>query len=336
MRILVLGGTAWLGFAVAKVAVAMGHEVTCVARGDKVPAGVRLVRADREDDHALQELAKTRWHAVVDVARQPVFVRRSVRDLEKATDRYIFVSTGNVYASQKEVGADEDSLLLSPLQSDRIATPDDYGPAKVACENEVLAAFGPDRSVIARVGLIGGPGDPTGRTTYWVRRFASPSNDDGAVVVPDTPELPTAMIDVRDLATWLVRMAVNGAGGIFNAVGNPLPFHEHTKIARSVAGHLGPVVAAPEQWLLQQGVNEWSGEGSLPFWLVDPEWHGMNARSNKRAIDAGLELRPLQETLSDILVEEPALSADETPRSGLANTEETQLLNALTKAGLVR
>lgn len=336
MRILVLGGTAWLGFTVAKVALAMGHEVTCVARGDSVPPGVRLVRADREDDHALQELAKGRWQAVIDVARQPVFVRRSVRDLEKAADRYIFVSTGNVYASQKEVGADEDSLRLPPLQADRIATPDDYGPAKVACENEVLAAFGSNRSVIARVGLIGGPGDPTGRTTYWVRRFASPSNEPGAVLVPDTPELPTAMIDVRDLAVWLVRLAVNRTSGIFNAVGAPLPFHEHTKITRSVAGHQGPVVAAPEKWLMQQGVNEWSGEGSLPFWLVDPEWHGMNARSNKRAIDAGLELRPLQDTLSDILLEEPALGSDETPQSGLADTKETQLLNSLTKAGLVR
>lgn len=331
MRILVLGGTAWLGFAVAQAALAMGHEVTCAARGDHVPRGVRLVRADREDDHALRELAGERWHAVIDVARQPVYVRRSVRDLEKAADRYIFVSTGNVYASQKEVGADEDSLRLPPLKTDRMATPDDYGPAKVACENDVLAAFGPDRSVIARVGLIGGPGDPSGRTTYWARRFASPSNEAGAVLVPDTPELPTAMIDVRDLASWLVGLAAHQANGVFNATGNALPFPEHIRITQSVAKHRGPVVAAPEQWLLRQGVKEWSGERSLPFWLADRDWYGMNARSNKRAIDAGLELRPLEDTLADISTGEPALGSGEIPRSGLANAMETGLLHTLRK-----
>lgn len=331
MRILVLGGTAWLGFAVAKAALAKGHEVTCVARGDRVPQGVRLVRADREDDHALQQLAGERWQAVIDVARQPLYVRRSVRDLEKAADRYIFVSTGNVYASQKEVGADEDFLRLPPLQADRIARPDDYGPAKVACENEVLAAFSPDRTVIARVGLIGGPGDPSGRTTYWARRFARPSNEACAVLVPDAPEMPTAMIDVRDLATWLVHLAANRANGIYNAVGNPLPFLEHMRITQSVAGHLGPIVAAPEQWLLEQGVKEWSGERSLPFWLVDRGWYGMNARSNKRAIEAGLQLRPLENTLADILAGEPALRSGEIPRSGLANAVETGLLEALGK-----
>ncbi len=137
---------------------------------------------------------------------------RDLRDVtdrfRDVTDRYLFVSTGNVYASQEDVGADEDAPRMDPLVADRISGPDDYGPAKVACENAVLEAFGPEGSVIARAGLIGGPGDPTERSTYWVRRFARPSNDDGAVLVHDAPDLPTALIDVRDLAGHLVHLHV--------------------------------------------------------------------------------------------------------------------------------
>lgn len=329
MKILVLGGTAWLGYTVAKTAVASGHEVTCLARGEAVPSGVRLVRADRDDDTALTGVAAERWDAVIDVARQPRHVRRAVRDLHGVADRYVFVSTGNVYASQEQVGADEDARRLPPLEADRISTPDDYGPAKVACENTVLEAFGPDHSVIARVGLIGGPGDPSERTTYWVRRFAQPSNEAGAVLVQDTPELPTALIDVRDLATWLVHLAEEKSSGIFNAVGNPVPFPEHIETARSVAHHEGPVIKAPEQWLLEQEVNQWSGERSLPLWLADHDWYGMNARSNARAVAAGLALRPLHDTLADILTDEPPLASADKRGSGLTDAEETTLLEKL-------
>lgn len=329
MKVLVLGGTAWLGFEIAKIAAARGHEVTCMARGVEVPPGAKLIRADRNNDDALKPLEGKHWHAVIDVARQPIHVRRSVRDLRDAADRYIFVSTGNVYASQKELGADEDAPRLPPLASELMASQDDYGPAKVSCENDVLGGFGAGRSVIARVGLIGGPGDPSERTTYWVRRFANPANDAGAVLVPDAPELPVAMIDVRDLAAWLVHLAAEQAHGIFNAVGMPLSLPDHLQITQSVTGHLGPVVAAPEQWLLGQGVSEWSGKQSLPLWLVDHDWYDMNARSNMRAVNAGLRLRPLEETLADILAAEPALKPGAVPRSGLDNATEAALLAAL-------
>lgn len=329
MRILVLGGTAWLGYTMAEFAVASGHEVTCLARGDGVPAGVTLVRANRDDDTALAAVAAEQWDAVIDVARQPLHVRRAVRDLHDVAKRYIFVSTGNIYASQEGVGADEDAKRLPPLEADRISTPDDYGPAKVACEDAVLEAFGPHRSVVARVGLIGGPGDPSGRTTYWVRRFAHPSNESGEVLVQDTPELPTALIDVRDLATWLVHLAEQKNSGIFNAVGNTVPFPEHIETARAVAHHDGPVIKASEQWLLEQDVNQWSGERSLPLWLADRDWYGMNARSNTRAVEAGLVLRPLHDTLADVLIDEPQLTSVDELGSGLTNVEETYLLEKL-------
>lgn len=329
MRILVLGGTAWLGYTVAKTALASGHEVTCLARGEEVPAGVTLVRADRDDDTALAAVAEGQWDAAVDIARQPLHVRRAVRDLHDVAERYIFVSTGNVYASQEGVGTDEDAERLPPLEADRISTPDDYGPAKVACEDAVLEAFGPHRSVVARVGLIGGPGDPSGRTTYWVRRFAHPSNEAGEVLVQDSPELPTALIDVRDLATWLIHLAEQKSSGIFNAVGNTVMFPEHIETARAVAHHDGPVIKAPEQWLLDQEVNQWSGDRSLPLWLADRDWYGMNARLNDRAVEAGLELRTLHDTLADVLVDEPPLTSVDKLGSGLTDMDEAHLLEKL-------
>jgi len=329
MKILLLGGTAWLGYTVAQTAVESGHEVTCLARGEGVPDGATLIRADRDDDNALAAVSADQWDAVIDVARQPFHVRRAVRDLRHIAERYIFVSSVNVYASHEDTGADEDAKRLPPLEAERMSAPDDYGPAKVACEDAVLDAFGPERSVVARVGLIGGPGDPSGRTTYWVRRFAEPSNDAGAVLVQDTPELPTALIDVRDLATWLLHVAEMKTSGIFNAGGDPVPFPEHIEAARLVAHHEGPVVHAPEQWLLEQGVNQWSGERSLPLWLADRDWYGLNARSNRRAVEAGLALRALHTTLADILTSELPLSSADKPASGLTNAEEAHLLDKL-------
>lgn len=329
MRILILGGTAWLGHTVAAAAHDAGHQVTCVARGDGVPPGVRLVHADRDEDAALAAVAAERWDAVIDVARQPVHVRRAVRDLRDVADRYIFVSTGNVYATQEDVGADEDAALFPPFDGDGMATTDDYGPAKVACENAVLEAFGVDRVVIARAGLIGGPGDPSGRTGYWVQRLAHPSNSAGAVLVQDTPELPTALIDVRDLAEWLLLTATQRRSGIFNAMGRPVLVPEYLAVARSVAQHAGAVIVAPEEWLLEQGVGQWSGERSLPLWLADRTWYGMNSRSNARAVAAGLRLRPLRDTLADILARDTLPLADGPLAAGLTDAEELALLQAL-------
>ena len=328
MRFLVLGGTAWLGRTIAAAALAAGHEVTCVARGSDVPSGARLVQADRDDDDALAPVTASRWDAVMDVGRQPLHVRRAVRDLEPVSDRYVFVSTANVYASQAEVGADESAALLEPLDGDRIVEPDDYGPAKVACEAAILDGFGPERTVIARSGLIGGPGDPSGRTGYWPLRFARPSGPEGLVLVPEVPELTAALIDVRDLATWLVRLAERSATGIFNAFGDAIPLAEHLATARAVGGRGTPVGAAPD-WLLAHEVAEWSGPRSLPLWLADRDWYGMNARSNARAKAAGLALRPLAETLADALAHDLSRDGEVARGAGLTDAEERELLEAL-------
>lgn len=261
MDLLVLGGTAWLGREVAARALARGHAVTCLARGEagEVAEGARLVRVDRERDDAYDSVLAAHWDAVVDVARQPGQVRRAVAALEPATGRYVFVSSVNAYASQRELDRAEDAVLLPQLRSDVMESMEHYGEAKVACEQAVLDRFEAERTLIARVGLIGGPGDWSGRSGYWPWRFARPSNPGGAVLVPDDPDVTTAVIDVRDLATWLVTSAETGTSGVFNAAGNRLRLADHLSAARAVAGHSGPVVAAPPAWLQKHGVQNWMG-----------------------------------------------------------------------------
>jgi 2'-hydroxyisoflavone reductase len=294
-----------------------------------VPAGVNFIQANREEDDGLRAVANDSWDAVIDVSRQPGQVKRAVRDLQQSAQTYVFVSSANVYADQRRIGQDEDAPLLAPLESDVMETMATYGEAKVACEQAVVDAFGQDRSLIVRVGLIGGPGDIFGRTGYWPLRFAHPSTGDNSVLVPLAPDLPTSIIDVRDLAAWLATAAKTRIHGVFNGTGDVYPFDEHLAVARRVAGHTGPLAVATPDWLHQHDVGEWAGERSLPLWLSDPDWRGMSARSNARAKAAGLTLRPLAETLVDSLVWEVSRGIDVPRRAGLTSAEEARLLAEL-------
>jgi 2'-hydroxyisoflavone reductase len=191
MRLLVLGGTAWLGRAVVTAALRAGDEVTCLARGSSgsVPPGARLVVADRSSGPSAYDGLEGRFDAVVDVARHPGHVRGAAAALAGRCDRYLFVSTGSVYADTTRAGTRVDAELLSPLAGDEMASVEEYGHAKVSCEEAALERFGASRVLIARAGLIGGPGDTSGRTTYWPWRFAHPATDDGRVLVPDVAGL---------------------------------------------------------------------------------------------------------------------------------------------------
>nr|WP_198423595.1 NAD-dependent epimerase/dehydratase family protein [Microlunatus antarcticus] len=332
---MVLGGTAWLSREVVRRALAGGNAVTCLARGTSgsPPSGATWVEADRTSPAAYEAVACTSWDLVVDVARQPGHVRGAVGALAGRAAHWVFVSSGNVYADHRTVGADESATLLPPLAGDVMTDMTVYGEAKVACERLVLDALGTDRALVARVGLIGGPGDEFDRTGYWPARFADPSGSDGSVLVPDEPDLPTSVVDVRDLAAWLLDAGARRLTGTYDVVGPSLGLAEHLDVARRVAGHTGPVRAASPAWLLEQGVEPWMGPRSLPLWLADPDWRGFNARDGARARAAGLVTRPLTETLADTLAWERTRPPDRVRRAGLTADEERALLAALEATG---
>jgi nucleoside-diphosphate-sugar epimerase len=334
MRFLILGGTAWLGGQVARTALERGHHVTCLARGVSggVPDEAVFVRADRSRQNAYDDVAREPWDVVVDVSRQPGQVAGAVKALADRAAYFVFVSSSNVYADHRRPGADEDGPLLPALDGDVMESMEVYGEAKVACEQHVLRGFGAGRALIARVGLLGGPGDVFDRTGYWPLRFARPSTSDGSVLVPDAPGLATQVLDVRDLAAWIVDAGARRINGIFNAAGDTVPLCEHLETARQVARHTGSVVPADERWLLQQGVQPWMGERSLPLWLNDPDWLGFNARSSSRARRAGLTSRPLQHTLADVLRWELSREPARPRRAGLIDRDERDLLAALARA----
>jgi nucleoside-diphosphate-sugar epimerase len=337
MRILILGGTAWLGGYLAEAAHAAGHDVTCLARGTSGPAprGARLVRADRGQPGAYDEVMHQRWDSVIDLSRQPGQVRSATAALAEACSTFIFISSTNVYADHQALDQDESAALLPPLQSEVMASMAQYGQAKVACEQIVRDAAGADRSLILRVGLIGGPGDEFDRSGYWPLRFARAARSGRRVLVPDVPQLATQVIDVRDLAAWIIDCARRGGVGIFNATGETRSFEAHMEVARRVAGYRGAVVPASSQWLLSQGVAPWMGPKSLPLWLPAADYAGFCARSSQAAIGAGLSRRALGATLEDTLnwdlrrTPPPAAR-----RAGLSDDEEEFLIAALDPQGI--
>lgn len=332
VRTLILGGTAWLGRHLALEAAARGHDVTCLARGSApVPENVRLVRADRNKPGAYAVVRSEHWDLALDVSRQPGQVRTATAAVADVAF-FVFVSSANVYADHGTIGQDESAAVLPPLDADVMETMASYGEAKVACERHVRQTFGPDRCLIARVGLIGGPGDLFDRSGYWPLRFARPARADGSVLVPESPELPTQVIDVRDLADWLVGAGERRVAGTFNAGGETVSFADHLEVARAVAGHRGPVVEADSQWLVDHGVEPWMGRRSLPLWLPDPAWRGFNARDSRAARRAGLLTRPLAETLADTLAWELTRDPFRTRLAGLSDSDERSLLAELSPA----
>lgn len=291
MRLLVLGGTVFLSREVAAEALRRGHEVTCACRGTsgEVPAGATLVQWDR-DDQPPAGLAGE-YDAVVDVSRRPSHVRRAVAAVPDA--HWVFVSTINVYADDTMPGGPGTVPLRDPITDDvdLAEAPDAYGPMKVACEDIVRA--GAASASVVRPGLIVGPGDPTGRFSYWPARLA----EGGEVLAPGAPGDVVQVIDVRDLAAWLVTLAEQRTTGDFDGVGRPVGIGH---LLRECAPD-ADLTWLDQDFLAEQGVEPWMGADAVPLWLPRPDYDGMMHHHVEPALAAGLTLRPVADTARDTL-----------------------------------
>lgn len=316
---LILGGTGWLSRRVAHHALADGWEVTCLARGTRpAPDGAVLVEADRDDPDAYADLTGA-WDHVVDVSSHATPVAAAVEALGDRAARWTYVSSASVYADDATRGTDE-SAARHPAAAPGDAY--DYGAQKVAAEDSVIAAVG-DKALIVRPGLIGGPGDPSDRFGYWPAAFARAAT--GTVLTPSLTGRDAQVIDVDDLAAYIVR---SSATGPVTAVGHPHAIADVLDEARRAGGHSGRRVEAPDGALRAAGVEYWAGERSLPLWLPD-DIPGFMSRSNARYLATGGTLRPLAETMARTLADERARGLDRPRRAGLSRRDEEAILAAL-------
>ena len=325
MRLLVLGGTLFLGRHLVEAAVERGDEVTLFNRGRTNPGlypEVEHLHGDRDGD--LSALAGREWDAVVDTsARVPRWVRTAAELLRDGVGHYTFISSGSVYADTSRAGTDESAPVhtLADESVEEIDSAETYGALKALCERvaeEVLS----QNVLSVRAGLIVGPYDPTGRFTYWPHRIAR----GGDVVAPEPRNQAVQIVHARDLADWILALAERRTTGIFNAVGpeRPLTLEEVLAECHRVTGSDANLVWADERFLVDHGVEAWS---ELPLWLApdtNPEYRGFMSVDVSKAVAAGLRFRPLADTIRETLT-----GAEPTADAGLAPERERELLALL-------
>ncbi|MCD9030825.1 NAD-dependent epimerase/dehydratase family protein [Luteimonas sp. Y-2-2-4F] len=354
LRILVLGGTGFLGPHFVEAALARGHRLTLFNRGKSHPArfdgarfaGVEQLRGDRRSDLAALE-GERRWDAVLDTSAYfPADVTRSASLLAERADRYLLVSTISVYARHDRAN-DEDSELAR-LEDPTVeeVTGETYGGLKALCEAAAERAF-PGRTAVVRPGLIAGPGDETDRFTYWPAR----ADRGGEILAPGTPADAIQCIDVRDLADFLLHLIERGRTGTFNANSPPgaLTMGALLDGCRAVArrmntiqcvrapceqppGHDSTLTWVPADFLAAQEVRPWQ---DLPVWMpATGEYAGFALASTARAEAAGLRRRPLEDTVADTLEwwrQQPE-ARRAAPKAGLAPAREAEVLRAWHRA----
>lgn len=325
MRILVLGGTRFLGRAFVEAAGERGHTLTLFNRGRTNPGlhpGVERITGDR--DGGLGALAGRTWDAVMDPSGFfPRVVGASASALAQIAGRYLFVSSISVYAEPMPRGVDETAPVA------RLADPavediggGNYGGLKALCEERVREAFG-DRALIVRPGLIVGPHDTTDRFPYWPRRLAR----GGEVLAPGSADAPVQLIDVRDLAAWMVILLERGVGGTFNATGpaQPLAIGRCLDRIAAAVGANAKLTWVSDTFLDAQKVEPWM---QMPLWLHAAD-QPMVTANIARALAEGLAFRPLEDTARDTLAWERSLVHDSRPASPVITPErEAEVLAA--------
>lgn len=325
MRILIVGGTRFVGRAMSVAALERDHDLTLLHRSmtvDPALADAEHLRADRDGD--LSVLAGREFDATIDVC---AYIPRQVNTLAEALgDRgghHVFVSTMSVYADTDEPGLDEDSTLqkLDDPTTEEV-TGETYGGLKVLCEKEAKDRYGADHLTVIRPTYVIGPHDHTGRFTWWVRRIAR----GGEVLAPGPADAPIQVIDARDQADWTIRLVEKQQAGYYNAI-TPTPPFGFGDLLDATVRAVGPddtsLTWPDPTWLKEQGETH----QSLPLWTEGVhEW--TLAADPARAIASGLSPRPLAQTVSDtwqwIQDEQPPM----VPGWGISEERENALLAA--------
>ncbi len=336
MRLLVLGGTGFVGRTVVTMAVEGGWSVTTLNRGQAAwhhPLAERLF-GDRLEPAGLAQLQQGRWDAVVDTwAGAPRVVRDSARLLADRVDRYLYVSTRSVYALPTPHDMDESSPTVA-ASPDAEAT--EYAENKRGAELAIEAALGGDRSVFARAGLILGPLEDVGRLPHWLRRMER----GGEVLAPGPPDLTLQYVDVRDLAAWLLDAAQSGVSGPVNIV-NPAghaTWRGLLEAAAAVTGRRAELVWVDPETIAASDIVRWT---ELPGWIApEPQYAGLHTTNVAKALATGLRNRPVEQTVADTWAWLQTLG-DKDPlgpgraKLGLDPEKERRVISAYRGAGTV-
>jgi len=328
MKLLILGGTVFLGRATVEAALARGHEVTLFNRGQSNPdifPEVEKLVGDRDSD--LAPLKGRKWDAVIDTCGYvPRLVRKSVEVLADSVDHYTFISSISVYADTHKIGTlEEDAVGVIEDETVEVVDGETYGPLKALCEQAAEEVM-PGRVLIIRPGLIVGRYDPTDRFTYWPVRVAR----GGEVLAPDNPGFKEQVIDVRDLVEWNIRMAEAGKVGIYNGTGPEQPFTmgELMEVSKQVSGSDATFTWLPEEFLLEKEVGPWM---ELPMWIPSTMagiGQGLMQVSVARAVADGLTFRPLADIVKDTLDFAATRPADHEWSAGMKTERESEILKA--------
>ena len=313
MKLLVLGGTQFVGRHTVSAALERGHQVTLFHRGSRDPfPQCENILGDRERDF---DRLQGEWDAVIDTCGYvPRVVGLSAVHLEPRVGRYAFISSISAYASLEGL-PDENAALGQLEEQTEEITGGSYGPLKALCEQAVTNAFGA-RGLLIRPGLVVGPFDPTDRFSYWVDRVAR----GGAVLAPQAQQ--TCFIDARDLADFVIHALERDLSGAFNADGRSQPLPDVLEGMRSVSQSDAAFTWVTAEFLQEQGVKPWAGADSLPLWTAGDSL-GTNI---SKALAAGLTHRSLEDTVRDTLEWLRSREADHTWRSGISAARETALL----------
>ncbi|MCI3270214.1 NAD-dependent epimerase/dehydratase family protein [Streptomyces cylindrosporus] len=296
MRLLVLGGTEFAGRAVVEAALGRGWDVTVFNRGRQAPvAGVRSLVGDRTAPGGLDALADGEWDAVVDTWRlAPRAVRDAARLLRGRAGRYVYVSSCSVYAWAPPAGYTEDADVVEGADADAEQT--DYARDKRGGELAAVDAFGEDRTVLVRAGLILGPHENVGRLPWWLGRIAK----GGPVLAPGPRELPLQYVDVRDLASWILGAVEQGLSGPFTLVSEQghATMGELLDACVAVTGSDAELRWTEPRVILDAGIEPWT---QLPVWVPPgTDMHdALHSADVSRAVGAGLVCRPVEETVAD-------------------------------------